>query len=413
MSNTKRKYELYTPEAKANIHATFAQMRDENPLFCQPGIDGQTMIWFASRYEDVETVLRDDRHFVRDPRNALGDAAPQPNPLEALISNHMLNKDWEDRRRLRNLVSQAFTPKIVRALRPRIQEIADELIDAVEAKGQMDLMADFAFHLPTIVIAELLGIPVADRDKFKVWSNAVIVPSLDADSATEFMRLMQEFIAYLQALFAARRQHPDDDLTSALLAAEEDGDRLNEQELFSMMVLLIVAGHETTVSLIGNAIVSLWQHPEQLALLQKNPSLMETAVEEFLRYDGPVERAFVRFVAEEVQLGAQHLPKGSLVIPLIASANRDETRFANADLLDITRQPNPHMGFGKGAHYCLGAPLARLEAEIALNTLLHRLPSMQPALPLNELRWRMSPMFRSLEALPVTWQSGEALQPFS
>lgn len=406
MSNPKRKYELYTPEAKANIHATFAQMRHEDPLFCQPGLDGQTMIWFASRYEDVETVLRDDRHFVRDPRNALGDAAPQPNPLEALISNHMLNKDWDDHRRLRNLVSQAFTPKIVRALRPRIQEIADELIDAVEAKGQMDLMADFAFHLPTIVIAELLGIPVADRDKFKVWSKAVIVPSLDADSAAEFMRLMQEFIAYLQALFAARRQHPGDDLTSALLSAEEDGDRLNEQELFSMMVLLIVAGHETTVSLIGNAIVSLWQHPEQLALLQNNPSLMETAVEEFLRYDGPVERAFVRFVAADVELGGQHLPKGSLVIPLIASANRDETRFANVDRLDITRQPNPHMGFGKGAHYCLGAPLARLEAEIALNTLLCRLPSMQPALPLNELRWRMSPMFRSLETLPVTWQSG-------
>ena len=400
-----RKYELYTQEAKANAYELFAKMRQENPVHCQPGIDGQTMIWFVTSYDEVEQVLRDDKHFVREARNALPpEQVFQPDPLQAMMSNHMLNKDWDDHRRLRTLVSQAFTPRRIQTLRPRIQTIANELLDGVASQGKMDLIADYSFHLPTIVIAEMLGIPVEDREKFKVWSNAALTPTLDDESVAEFIKLMQEFMAYLTNLFAERRKMPGDDLLSALLEAEADGDSLNESELFAMLFLLIIAGHETTVSLIANAMVALWQHPDQLALLKKEPERMKTAVEEFLRYDNSVERAFNRWVAEDVTLGDQFLPKGSLIIPILAAANHDPEKFAQPERLDINRESNNHLSFGKGAHYCLGAPLARLETEIALNTLLERLPNIQMSIPFSELRWRLSPGFRTLEALPVQWE---------
>lgn len=401
---TDRKYDLYSHDAKANIHDVHAQMRADNPLICQPGMDGETMIWFVTGYDEAEAILRDDRHFVRESRNAIGKDAYEMTDFDRMMNSHMLNKDWDDHRRLRTLVSKAFTPRRVRRLAPRVQAIADELIDAVVDRGEMDLMADYAFHLPTIVIAELLGIPADTREKFKVWANAAVTPAMDEESMAEMMGHLQAFFAFLQQFCADRRDNPRDDLTSALIQAEEDGDRLSQQELFSMLFLLIVAGHETTVSLIGNAMVALWQHPDQLKLLQEKPELMPTAVEEFLRYDGPVERTFNRWATEDIEIGGETLPKGSIVIPIISAANRDPKKFDNPDKLDITRQHNPHMAFGKGVHYCVGAPLARLEAEIALSTLLRRLPTVQPAVPLHDLRWRLTPMFRSLEALPVKWE---------
>ncbi len=399
----KAKYDLYSHDAKANIHAIHAQMRAENPLICQPGLDGETMIWFVTGYDEVQAILRDDRHFVREPRNALGYEPWEMSDSDRMMNSHMLNKDWDDHRRLRNLVSKAFTPRMVRQMEPRVQAIAEALIDNVADQGNMDLVGDFAFHLPTIVISELLGVPVEYREKFRAWANAAVMPAMDEAAQAEAMRLMQEFLAFLQTFFADRRDNPRDDLTSALIQAEEDGDRLSQQELFSMLFLLIVAGHETTVSLIGNAMVALWHHPDQLALLQQEPGLMKTAVEELLRYDGPVERTFNRWAAEDMEIGGETLPKGSVVIPIISAANRDPRQFENPEQLDVTRQPNPHMAFGKGVHYCVGAPLARMEAEIALSTLLRRLPTIQPAIPLDQLRWRLAPMFRSLEALPVQW----------
>ena len=402
--NAERKFDLYSQEFKANAYQTFAKMRQAHPVFQQPGLDGQTLIWFVTGYDEVEQVLRDDKHFVRDARNALPpDQVYQPSPLEAMLSDHMLSKDWDDHRRLRTLVSQAFTPRRVQTLRPRIQAIANELLDGVANQGQMDLIADYSFHLPTIVIAEMLGIPVEDRDKFKVWSNAALMPSMDEESVAEFVQHMQEFMTYLNNLFDARRKTPGDDLLSALLQAEADGDSLNQTELFAMLFLLIIAGHETTVSLIANAMVALWQHPDQLELLKKEPERMKTAVEEFLRYDNSVERAFNRWVAEDIMLGDQFLPKGSLVIPILAAANHDPAKFARPERLDVTREPNNHLSFGKGAHYCLGAPLARLETEIALNILLERLPNIQMRIPFSDLRWRLSPGFRTLETLPVHW----------
>lgn len=401
---TERKYELYSQATKNDPYRVFDQMRQSDPVFCQPGIDGKTMIWFLTRYDDVQLLLRDDGRFVRDEHNAVPpEKAYQPNPLEALLSNHMLNKDGADHRRLRDLVSKAFTPVRVKELRSRIQVLTDELLEGVQARGQMDLMADYAFQVPTIVISELLGVPVADRARFKAWSNAFVAPALDEASQAQAFQLLQEFIEYLRELFAARRQAPQNDLISALLRAEEAGDQLNEAELFSTTILLIVAGHETTVNLIGNAVLALLRQPEAKRLLQKEPARMEAAVEEFLRFDSPVERALVRWAAQDTVLDGHAIKRGDLVIGVLGAANRDPQHFAQPKKLNFERGPQRHLAFGHGAHYCLGAPLARLEGEIALNTLLRRLPNLRLAAPESELIWRTIPMFRGLTSLPVAW----------
>ena len=397
-------YDLYSQSMKNDPYPVFDRMRQDDPVFSQPGIDGKTTIWFLTRYDDVELLLRDDHRFVRDQLNALPpEQAYQPNELDVLLNNHMLNKDGAEHRRLRNLVSKAFTPLRVKALRPRIQSITDQLIDGVQERGQMDLIADYAFQVPTIVISELLGVPVADRTRFKAWSNAFVAPALDEASQTRAAQLMQEFVRYLGELFATRRQAPQDDLISALVRAQEAGDQLSEAELFSTTVLLIVAGHETTVNLIGNAVLALLRQGETWRLLAQDSAQMEAAVEEFLRYDSPVERALVRWAAQDTVLGGQQIKKGDLVIGIVGSANRDPKHFAQPKELDLQRGSQRHLAFGHGAHYCLGAPLARLEGEIALNTLLRRLPNLRLAVPESELVWRTVPIFRSLVALPVTW----------
>jgi cytochrome P450 len=400
-----RPYDLYSQSMKNDPYPVFDRMRQDDPVFAQPGIDGQTMIWFLTRYDDVELLLRDDHRFVRDQRNAFPpEQVYQLNELDVLLNNHMLNKDGAEHRRLRNLVSTAFTPRRVKALRPRIQSITDQLIDGVQARGKMDLISDYAFHVPTIVISELLGVPVEDRTRFKAWSNAFVTPALDAASQTRAAQLMQEFVSYLRELFATRRQAPQDDLISALLRAQEAGDQLSEAELFSTVVLLIVAGHETTVNLIGNAVLALLRQPETWRLLAQDSAQIEAAVEEFLRYDSPVERALVRWAAQDTLLSGHQIKKGDMVIGILGSANRDPKHFAQPEKLDFQRGSQRHLAFGHGAHYCLGAPLARLEGEIALNTLLRRLPNLRLAVPESELVWHTVPIFRSLVALPVTWK---------
>ena len=408
MDTTERKYDLYSPEFRADPACVFAQMREQDPVLRQPGLDGETPIWFITRHEDVAAVLVDDERFVRDPRNALTageiaerDATPPP-ALEA-IENHMLNRDGDDHRRLRRLVTTAFTPKRVEQLRPRIQAIADELIDGVEPRGAMDLSADYAFPLPIIVIAELLGVPAADRDRFQEWSDASISPAIDPEDMERFFEQMGAFVAYLTDFFAQRRAAPRDDLVSALLAARDESDALSEEELFGTVVLLIVAGHETTVGLIGNAVVNLLEHPDQLALLRKDATLIPGAIEEVLRYEGPVERSLNRWAATDVELGGQTIRRGDLVIPILGAAGRDSARFADPDRLDVTREDTRHLAFGRGSHYCLGAPLARLEAEVALETLFRRLPELRLAVPRDQLEWRATPGFRRVTALPVTW----------
>jgi cytochrome P450 len=386
-------------------------MREESPVHLQPGLDGETPIWFVTRYDDVVTVLTDNERFVVDAKlaltedelRAMDEASPLPN--DGRVNTNLLTMDGEDHRRVRQLVAKAFTPRMVGRLRPRIEEIADDLVDRVAPDGRMELVDDFAFPLPIIVIAELLGIPVEDRDRFRVWSNSFLLPPLTDELREQILRHTDEFVAYLDVLFAERRAQPSDDLLSALVRAEEHGDRLSENELYSMAVLLIVAGHETTVSLITNAVLALLGQPDELERLQADPSLMRNAVEELLRYDSPVERTIARWVTEDTQLGGQSIARGDLVIAVVGSANRDDAQFPDADVLDLGRTANRHVGFGRGPHFCLGAPLARLETEIALETLLRRLPNLRLAIAEDDLYWRPIPLFRSLASLPVAWDA--------
>jgi len=404
-----RKYELYSKEFRQNSHAIFSQMRADDPVFKQAGLDGSTAIWFVTRYEEVQQVLLDDEHFVLDAGLVYSEEEQEKifgrnDPLiDSMMNNHMLNKDGENHRRLRSLVSKAFTPKVIQNMRPRIETIAGDLLDKVQANGRMELISEYAFPLPITVIAELLGIPLHNQNQFRIWSNAFVRPAITDEEQQAAFLLLQDFAAYMQNLVADRRLHPGDDLLSGLIHVEEAGDRLNESELFSMLTLLIVAGHETTVSLIGNAVLALLQVPQVREEVMNNHALIPSAVEEFLRYDAPVERPLTRIVKEDITIGECQLQRGDLIIPIIGSANRDETQFSVANMLDIHRKPNAHIAFGKGPHYCLGAPLARLEGEIALRILLERMPDLALDMDIADLEWRDVPTFRSLVRLPVKW----------
>ncbi len=405
-----RRYDLYSEDFKRDTYRTFAELREREPVLHQLTLDASTEGWFVSRYEDVEAALRDDKRLVRDA--ALAGVHFPTSPLDDLLNDHMLMRDGEDHRRLRSLVQQAFTPKRVASLRPRVRALADGLLDGVIGRGSMDLVTEFAFPLPTSVILEMLGVPGEDRERFRAWTNALISPVLDEATAQEAYAHLTQFTDYLRELFEARRRAPRDDLLSALLAAEEAGDRLSETELFGTMVLLIVAGHETTVNLIANSVLALHRNPEQRKRLERalhggDREAMPRAVEELLRYDGSVERALVRWAAEDVEIGGHTIPRGDGVILILGSANHDPEHFGQPESLDLDRHPNPHLGFGKGPHYCLGAPLARLEADVALSALLVRLPELRVAVPENELRYRRLPMFKALETLPVVWRSND------
>jgi cytochrome P450 len=403
-------YDLYSHDFRSTTHETYARMREESPIHVQAGLDGSTPIWFVTRYDDVVAMLTDNERFVLDPALALtpeeleerAAADPFP-PPDDRVNTSLLTRDGEDHRRLRRLVTKAFTPRMVEQLRPRIQEIADELIDRVADEGQMELVDDFAFPLPITVIAELLGIPAEDQRRFRDWSNSFVLPPLTPELQEQLARHTEEFISYLDDLFAERRAAPTDDLVSALVQAEDQGDHLSQNELYSMVVLLIVAGHETTVSLITNAVLALLSNPEQLAVLRSDPGLMPAAVEELLRYDSPVERTITRWVAADTELGGQPLKRGEFAIAVVGSANRDAAQFESPDTLDLRREAGKHVGFGRGPHYCLGAPLAKLETEIALTTLLERLSTLRLAIAEDELYWRPIPIFRSLASLPVAW----------
>ncbi len=382
-------YDLFSPAFKANPHPTFAQMRANHPIYAHHDRNGNT-IWYITRYADVVTIMRDAR-FVKE--------QPDRPPTDA-INQNMLFADPPNHTRLRTLVNQAFTPRRVEQMAPTLQMVADELIDAVYAMGAMDLIADFALPFPVVVISDLLGIPSADQSQVAAWSQTIISPGGRRLKAKERRRMMREFVAYLQTLFEKRRQSPQDDLITALVQAEAHGERLSETELSSMVALLLVTGHETTVNLIGNGVLTLLQHPLQLELLRHNPDLLDSAVEELLRFDGPVETSTTRWVGENLVYKGHAMQRGDTVRVVITSANHDPAVFENPDQLDITRKSNKHLQFGHGIHYCLGAPLARLEGRVALWTLFDRLPNLKmTANP----KFRQGVLFRGLEALPVAW----------
>ncbi|MBZ5597304.1 MAG: cytochrome P450 [Acidobacteriia bacterium] len=389
---------IITREFKADPFPFYALMRAEKPVCCVT-VPGMGKAWLVTRYDDVAAVLKDSR-FAKNPLNA--SEQPWLPAFAKPLQRNMLDLDEPDHARLRTLVHKAFTPAMVERLQERIQRIADHLLDAVEAKGSMDLVRAYALPLPLTVIVELLGIPGQDRDRFHRWSKALVKTPTRLNMVFALPSLMA-FMRYLRQLFRQLRSAPQEGLLTALVQVEEAGDRLSEDELLAMAFLLLIAGHETTVNLISSGTLALLQYPDQLERLRADPSLIKSAVEELLRYTNPLETTTPRYALEETTVADVTIPRGALVLAAVASANRDATQFDDPDRLDITRQANRHLAFGLGAHFCLGAPLARLEGQIAINTIVHRLPHLRLAVPVESLRWRATPVLRGLEALPVRW----------
>lgn len=393
---------LASPAFKANPYPFYARLRAEAPVY-RAMLPGKREAWLITRYDDVATVLKDDR-FAKDRLNVTPPGRRATGPwvpgfIKPLLRN-MLDLDAPDHSRLRALVHKGFTPRLVEQLRERVQTLADELLTAAQRKGSLELMADYALPLPLTIIAEMLGVPMADRHKFSRWTKQVVAVSSPTDGI-KVLPSVWAFMRYLRRLIEVRRGDPRDDLVSALIQAEEAGDTLSEDELLAMIFLLLTAGHETTVNLIGSGTLALLQHPDQLERLREDPALIKPAIEELLRFTSPVELATERYAREDITLQGTTIPHGALVHPVLGSANRDERQFVTPDTLDITRDPNRHLAFGHGAHYCLGAPLARLEGQIAITTLLRRLPELRLAHKPETLRWRRGLVLRGLEQLPL------------
>jgi pimeloyl-[acyl-carrier protein] synthase len=386
------------PEFVADPYPTYRRLRTEDPVHYNP-----LGFWVLTRYQDVMATLRDARA-VKEPIAAFV-AARFGAPVPA-IGFSMLDRDPPDHTRLRGLVSKAFTPKMVERLRPDVQAIVDDLLDRVDGSGTMDLIEQFAYPLPVTVICRMLGVPVKDHERFKQWGldiarglDAIMLPP-DSEVARRSMASRHAITDYFRELIAERRATPRADLLTDLIAAEEAGDRLSEPELLATCILLLIAGHETTVNLIGNGTLALLRHPDQLRLLRERPELIGTAVEELLRFDGPVQRT-ARIPSEDITIDGRTIPKGELVMPFIGAADRDPAQFPDPDRLDITRADNRHVAFGLGIHFCLGAPLARVEGQIAINTLLARMPQL--ALATDRPAFRQSLTLRGLESLRVSF----------
>ncbi|QDH23191.1 cytochrome P450 family protein [Saccharibacillus brassicae] len=392
-SNESSKNALFTPEFTQNPYPVYARMREEEPIAKQMFPGGQ-FGWMITRYEDAVEVLKDNR-FIKDMKKIYGPGS------QSVFTNNMLFADPPDHRRLRGLVQQAFTPKLIEGMRDHIQQIADTLLDAVEGRDRLELIDDYAFPLPIIVISEILGVPIEDQDKFRTWSNSIIGAS-NSQGGDDVHRHMQEFTQYLGDWFEKVRHDPGDDLISQLIVAEESGERLSEQEIYGVVSLLIIAGHETTVNLIGNGVISLLQHPDQLRKLQEQPELIKGAIEEMLRYNGPVEFSTSRWAGEDLEFRGHAMKKGDLVVVALDSADRDGAQFDDPDLFDITRERSRHLAFGHGIHMCLGAPLARLEGEIAVNTLLRRFPNIRLREDAGELEWRPGMIVRGVKEIPLS-----------
>jgi len=394
--------ELSSAAFKDEAYEFYKRLRASRPVYpVSMGDLGEG--WLITRYDDAVRILKDARMkknyenvFTEEELenfSALGNEEP--------LSKHMLNLDPPDHGRLRSLVQKAFTPRMILQLEGRIQQIADSLLDEAEPNHSMNLVDDYAFPLPIIVISEMLGIPVEDRQKFRVWSQAIIDFSDTPESLEEYKHKIGEFAEYLEYLVRKKREEPAEDLVSSLIQAESEGTRLSIEELYSTIMLLIVAGHETTVNLITNMTFALLNHPDQLEKLRQNPDLIDSAIEEALRFYSPVELTTLRWAAEPFTLHGQEIKRKDVIIVSLASANRDDTVFPNADRFDIERKDNRHLAFGHGSHFCLGAPLARLEAKIAIQTLLRRFEHIEIKGEREQIKWKGNFLMRALEELPL------------
>lgn len=398
-----RRVDLASPVFKADPYPFYARLRAEEPV-CPVVLPDKQVVWLVTRYDDVAMVLKDER-FAKDRTRALAPEQmkkqPWVPPLFRPLARNMLDVDPPDHTRLRALVQKAFTPSVVEQVRERIRKLTEDLLDRAMERRGMDLVRDYALPLPTTIIAEMLGVPVEDRHKFQRWSRAIVQSNPSGWRMVRAIPGAVMFLRYIRKLVKARRARPQNDLVSALVQVEEAGDQLSEDELLAMIFLLLIAGHETTVNLIGNGTLALLEHPEQMAKLRNDPALIKSAVEELLRHSGPLETATERFTREAVTVADVTIPPGAMVYAVLASANRDERQFSNPDTVEITREPNRHLAFGLGIHYCVGAPLARLEAQIAFDTLLRRASVLRLAAARDTLRWRRGLVLRGLETLPV------------
>ena len=394
---------LANPAVWANPYPLYAWLREASPLVrCRQPFVGR--VWMATRYEDVSVVLKDAERFKNSHRGATGRPALYervlPRSVRTLMQS-MLSSDGGDHRRLRGLVAKAFTPARVEQLESRIDAIATELLDRAARRGTFDLMTGFALPLPLRIISELLGVEEDERVYFRRAMNRLL---LDQSEWTLLVRLptYQGLRRLLRRMLERKRAHPSDDLTSDLIAAEQEGDRLSAEELMSMVLLLLFAGHETTVNLIGNGTLALLEHPEQFARLREQPAGVPAAIEEMLRYDSPAHFPATRYVATRCELGGWVLERGDKILPLLGSANRDGRAFDEPDSFDVGREPNRHVAFGAGPHFCVGAHLSRFEGRIAFTRLLERCPRLRLAVGRESLRWRQNNSgLRGLVALPV------------
>ncbi|MDJ0340798.1 cytochrome P450 [Streptomyces sp. H10-C2] len=383
----------YGDEFTADPYPIYAKLREQGPVHRVLTVDNGEL-WLVVGHEAVRSALADPR-FSKSWRTV------DPDGELGAVSANMLEVDAPQHTRLRKLVAKEFTARRVEALRPRIQQITDELLDAMLPLGRADLVDALAFPLPMTVICELLGVPSLDREAFRHWSNVIVGQSgAEAEAAA-----VQAMGAYLVELIEdKRRSAPADDLMSALIrTTDEDGDQLSADELVGMAFLLLVAGHETTVNLISNGVLALLRHPDQLAALRADPALLDGAIEEMLRYDGPVETSTWRFAIEPVEIGGTVIPRGAPVLVALASAGRDPDRFEEPDRFDIRRSAQGHVAFGHGIHYCLGAPLARIEGRTAVRTLLERCPDLALDTDPATLSWRPGMLIRGVHRLPVRY----------
>lgn len=391
----------FLPEHRNDPCATWNRLREDSPIFYSRVFGA----YFVTRYEDCLALLTGpqtsaDRRDLALMKVILWFNRNQPE-FRSFMGRSLLALEGADHRRLRGLVSKAFTPRRVAALRPRLEAMANDLLDAAASSGEMELVHDFAYPFPVTAIAELLGVPVEDRAKFHQWTSELVQildPLQGREGAEPMRRATRELYGYFRPLLADRRAEPQDDLISAMIEAEEDGCRLDENDLLALCVLILAAGHETTANLIGNAVVTLLRNPDERKRLQDDPSLMPTAVNEFLRFESPIQFTD-RAVVEDFELGGQAFRKGQFVAIALGAANRDPGHFDDPDRLDVGRDPNTHLAFGHGSHFCLGSQLAKLEAEIALGALLRRFPKFSG--PADPPAWRRSMMLRGPASLPL------------
>lgn len=396
-------FDYYSPAFRANPYPFYLRLREEDPVHWglpfEPLYDGA---WHIARYADVSAILK-DHGFGKEPVSD-GPAPEMPGMVQAYLDMSrlaILRADPPDHTRLRALVSKAFTPRMVETLRPRIESVAAALLDAAAGSGEVDLIDQYAFPLSITVITEMLGLSYDDRDQLKRWA-ATLVAALECkrglDAYYPAIQAAVEITAFFQEQIARQREHPRPGILGELMAVRDQGDRLTEQELIVTCTLLLIAGHDTTVNLIGNGVLALLRHPDQLQLLRERPELIPAAVEEFLRYDSSSQMAS-RIAHQDVEVGGKLIRRGQAVNLLLGSANHDPEQFADPERLDITRADNRHIAFGHGIHYCLGAPLARIEASVAVPLLLRHMPRMR--LLVAEPEHRDTIGFRGLKRLPV------------